>query len=68
MPDNVVLHSLMGKSGEVVTTLRPVGNCKFDGKKYECVAESGFVKKGAKVEVIEIESSQVTVREIEINQ
>ena len=66
VPDSDKLTALMGCQGQVLTTMRPVGKCQFDSGKFECIAESGFVKKDAKVEVIKVESSQVTVREIKI--
>lgn len=64
VPDSDKLTALMGCQGTVLTTMRPVGKCQFDTGKFECVAEGGFVEKDAKVEVIKVESSQVTVREI----
>ena len=68
VPDSERLSALMGCQGEVLTTMRPVGKCQFDSGKFECIAESGFVEKGAKIEVIKVESSQVTVREIKIEE
>lgn len=59
------LQELLNAKGSVLTPLRPVGMCDFSGKKVECVAESGYVEKGRKVKVIRVQSSQVTVREIE---
>ena len=53
---------LMGKSGIVVTTCRPVGNVDFDGVKLEVVTEGEFLEKGAKVEVVEIEGNRVVVK------
>jgi len=65
IPDTDKLKELLGAEGEVLTTLRPVGMCGFAGKRVECVAESGYVEKGKKVKVINVESTQVTVRIIE---
>jgi membrane-bound serine protease (ClpP class) len=65
IPDTSRLKELLGAVGEVITPLRPVGMCDFSGQRVECVAESGYVDKGKKVEVIEVESTQVTVRVIE---
>jgi membrane-bound ClpP family serine protease len=39
--------------------------CDFAGHRVECVAESGYVDKNTKVEVISVESTQLTVRLIE---
>lgn len=59
------LARLVGQTGEVLTPLRPVGTCTFDGRRVECVAESGYVEKGHKIKVLRIEGTQVTVRVIE---
>ncbi|MBN2315948.1 MAG: hypothetical protein JXM79_18625 [Sedimentisphaerales bacterium] len=65
VPDTPALGKLLGAVGVVRTPLRPVGICDFEGRKIECVAESGYIARDAKVEVIKIESTQLTVREIE---
>jgi membrane-bound serine protease (ClpP class) len=65
IPDTAELKELVGSVGLVLTPLRPVGMCGFSGQRVECVAESGYVDKGEKVKVIDVESTQVTVRVIE---
>jgi len=65
IPDSEQLKKLMGVTGTVVTPLRPVGMCDFSGQKVECMAEGGYVDKGKKIEVIEVQSTRVTVRVIE---
>jgi membrane-bound ClpP family serine protease len=65
IPDTSKLRELMGKVGIVITPMRPVGMCDFEGQRVECVAESGYVEKGKKVKVINVESTQLTVRTIE---
>jgi membrane-bound serine protease (ClpP class) len=65
IPDTDKLKDLLGAEGVVLTTLRPVGMCDFSGQRIECVAESGYVNKGNKVKVINVESTQLTVRIIE---
>lgn len=65
IPDTEQLKGLMGTTGVVITPLRPVGMCEFSGQKVECMAEGGYVDKGKKVEVIEVQSTKVTVRVIE---
>ena len=65
IPDTPELKELLGAVGVVLTPLRPVGMCDFSGQRVECVAESGYVDKGQKVKVIDVESTQLTVREIE---
>jgi len=53
---------LMGKTGNVITICRPVGNVDFDGVKLEVVTQGEFIEKGTTVEVIEIEGNRVVVR------
>jgi membrane-bound serine protease (ClpP class) len=65
IPDTSKLKELLGKVGTVITPMRPVGMCDFEGQRVECVAESGYVEKGKKVKVINVESTQLTVRTIE---
>jgi len=65
IPDTDKLKELLGAVGVVLTPLRPVGMCDFSGHRVECVAESGYVDKGKKIKVINVESTQLTVRIIE---
>ena len=65
IPDSSNLRRMLGAEGIVLTPLRPVGMCDFSGRRLECVAESGYVDKGKKVKVIDVESTQLTVRIIE---
>ena len=65
VPDTAQLKELLGAVGVVLTPLRPVGMCDLSGHRVECVAESGYVDKGKKVKVINVESTQVTVRIID---
>lgn len=60
--DGPELIKLLGQVGVVLTPLRPVGTCRFDGRRVECVAETGYVPKGATVKVIRVEGTQLTVR------
>jgi membrane-bound ClpP family serine protease len=65
IPDTDELKGLLGATGTVITTMRPVGMCDIAGRRHECIAEGGFVEKGNKVKVIKVESTQVTVRIIQ---
>jgi len=63
IPDNDELAGLLGKKGVVISPLRPVGMCDFDGRRVECIADVGYVEKGVEIKVIKVEGSQLTVRE-----
>ncbi len=65
IPDTECLKELLGKTGKCMTALRPVGMCDFDGKRLECVSETGYISVGTQVKVIKVEGTQLTVREIE---
>jgi membrane-bound serine protease (ClpP class) len=67
VPDTEDLQELLEAVGQVITPLRPVGMCDFSGRRVECVAEGGYVDKGKKVKVIKVESTQLTVREVQEN-
>ncbi|UCD51344.1 MAG: NfeD family protein [Phycisphaerales bacterium] len=59
------LAGLLGETGRVLTPLRPVGLCEFDGCRVECAAEGEYVQAGATVRVIRVEGMQPTVRAID---
>jgi membrane-bound serine protease (ClpP class) len=65
IPDTDEIKDLLGAVGQVITPLRPVGMCDFSGQRVECVAEGGYVDKDKKVKVINVESTQLTVRVVE---
>ena len=58
IPDTDQLKELLGRAGVVLSDLRPVGMCDFDGRRVECVAETGYIEKDNKVTVIRVEGTQ----------
>ena len=68
VPDQEKLDALEGRTGVVLSPLRPVGMCEFNGKKVVCVSEAGFIEKQTQVKVIHVEGNKVIVRIIETNQ
>jgi len=69
IPDSEQLNHLLGSTATTISPLRPVGMCDFNvsaeaTKRFECVAESGYIDKGKNVKVIKAEGTQLTVREI----
>jgi membrane-bound serine protease (ClpP class) len=66
VPDSAVLKEMEGDTGVALTDLRPVGMCEINGRKVECVSQTGYIEKDSQVKVVKVESSQVTVRRTEI--
>ena len=54
--------SLVGRTGSVLTELRPSGSVLIDGKPVDVVSEGAYVTKGTQVVVIEAQGSRVVVR------
>ena len=58
------LASLLGAIGVAATPLRPAGKTQFGEQFVDVVAEGGYVRPGARVQVIEIEGHRVVVKEV----
>jgi len=56
--------TLIGKTGDAYTVLRPGGKVKVEGEIYDAKSETGFIDKGEKVKVISTSSSQLYVMKI----
>lgn len=54
---------LVGKTGEVLTELRPSGTVRIDGRPVDVISEGAFIQKGAQVVVLSVNGSRVVVRE-----
>lgn len=63
VPDSSILKEMQGASGKALTALRPVGMCEINGRKVECLSQTGYIEKGSQIKVVRVESSQVTVRQ-----
>ena len=59
------LTSLMGKSGEAATILRPSGMAIIDGHRVDVSAEVGLIEKGSAVRVLRVEGNRVIVGRLE---
>lgn len=57
--------NLVGKSGIVLTELRPSGSILLEGRPVDVVSEGAFLEKGEKVTVISVNGSRVVVRRSE---
>jgi len=65
IPDTPDLAKMLGETGVVISPLRPVGMCDFDGERLECVAETGYVEIDVTIKVIRVEGTQLTVRTVD---
>ena len=62
--DHEETEALLGKEGQTITVLNPVGVADFDGVRLNVVSEGTFLAKGAKVQVTKVEGTKIIVREI----
>lgn len=56
--------SMVGKTGEARTVLRPAGKVMIEGRIYDATAEAGYIEKGKPVRVTSYQTSQLFVIEI----
>jgi membrane-bound ClpP family serine protease len=56
------LESLVGAQGVVLTELRPVGEVRVNGERYEGHAEEGIIEGGSTICVIGVDGDRLTVR------
>ncbi|NLX71357.1 MAG: nodulation protein NfeD [Clostridiales bacterium] len=52
---------LMGKTGTVLTPLRPAGIIEIDGTKYDVISDGVYISSGEKVTVVEVTGSRIVV-------
>lgn len=55
---------LIGKQGIAFTILRPSGKVEIDGNIYDATAETGYIEKDEKIEVVRFETAQLFVRKV----
>ena len=60
-PSTGDLSTLIGKTGTVVTPLRPSGTVLIDGERYSVVTQATFVEKGSTVTVLSVDGPKITV-------
>lgn len=53
-----------GMRGEAVSELRPVGTCRIDGERHECLAVGGVIEPGEAIEVVVVDGTQIKVRRV----
>ena len=60
-PSTGDLSALVGKTGTVVTPLRPSGTVLIDGERYSVVTQATFVEKGSTVTVLSVDGPRIIV-------
>jgi membrane-bound serine protease (ClpP class) len=56
-------QNLVGKTGKVITPLRPAGTILIEKDRFDVLTKGEFVKKGSVVEVVKVEGNRIIVRE-----
>jgi membrane-bound serine protease (ClpP class) len=56
--------SIVGKSGETVTPLRPAGKVLVDGKVYDVVTGGGFVEAKRTIKILSADGNKIVVTEV----
>lgn len=54
----------VGLEGEALTDLRPVGACRLNGQRIDCMSHAGVIEKGTKVRVIGVEGVSIKVKAV----
>ncbi len=55
-------EALVGAEGVCESELRPVGNCRINGHRMECLAEEGFLPAGTPIRVAAVRGIEIRVR------
>lgn len=61
-PDDV---RLLGKTGTVLTQLRPAGIVEVEGIRIDAVSDGTFIEQGATIRVVEVHGNRIVVEAIE---
>ncbi|WIW69766.1 MULTISPECIES: NfeD family protein [Anaerosinus] len=56
---------LVGKSGVILTELRPSGTALIENKKIDVVSEGSYIEKGTNVKVVAVFGSRIVVRQLD---
>ncbi|GIW74143.1 MAG: hypothetical protein KatS3mg103_0665 [Phycisphaerales bacterium] len=57
--------AMVGRQGQTLTDLRPIGVVSIDGRRLDAVAETGYIPKGQTVKVVSADGIQLKVRQVE---
>ena len=54
----------VGTEGQAVTELRPIGACRLNDKRVDCIAQSGVIEAGTAVQVVQIDGMTIKVKAV----
>ncbi|MCA9251919.1 MAG: hypothetical protein R3E58_15945 [Phycisphaerae bacterium] len=60
--DRSECEQFVGAQGRAVTPLRPIGICEFNGRRVQCVSESGMIDAGQPVNGVGLQMNTLEVR------
>ena len=56
---------LVGTFGKALNDLRPVGTCLIKGRRHDCLAASGVIAAGCRVQVVSVDGIQIKVVKVD---
>jgi len=59
------MNQYIGRTGQTISPLRPVGMCEFDGKRIECMADFGMIERGVQVEGVRVVDRTLCVQPVD---
>jgi membrane-bound serine protease (ClpP class) len=57
-------QKLLGQTGEALSVLRPSGEARIDGQRYDVMTGGEMIEKGAAIEVRRVEGNRIVVRQV----
>ncbi len=60
--DQTECAKFVGAKGRAITPLRPIGVCEFNGRRIQCVSESGLIDVGQTVSGVGLQMNTLEVR------
>ncbi|MDE2705843.1 MAG: hypothetical protein OXI35_12300 [Gemmatimonadota bacterium] len=58
-------ETLLGQTGQAVTTLRPAGRAQFGERVVDVVSEGAYIERGEQVEVLKVAGNRVVVQSVQ---
>lgn len=60
-------QSLIGKTGEALTDMRPVGTITIDGEEYSAVSNGQWISRGDAINVVSVDGTKILVKKTQEN-